>query len=63
MTIDPSAKLQVDSVTQGILVSRMTNAQRTAIVTPAVGLLVYQTDGTEGFYVNTSTGWKSLTMV
>jgi len=63
VTIDPSAKLQVDSVTQGILVSRMTNAQRTAIVTPAVGLLVYQTDGTEGFYVNTSTGWKSLTMV
>lgn len=58
-----SAIMSATSTTQGFLPPRMTSAQRTAIVSPAVGLMVYQTDGTEGVYVNTSTGWKSLTMV
>lgn len=58
-----SAKVQIDSTTQGFLPPRMTSAQRTAISTPATGLMVYQTDGTEGVYVYTSAGWKSLTMV
>ena len=62
-TANASALLQVDSTTKGFLPPRMTAAQRTAIGTPAVGLMVYQTDGTEGVYVNTSIGWKSLTMV
>jgi len=50
ITPDASAKVQVDSTTQGVLIPRMTSAQRIAIVAPAIGLLVYQTDGTEGFY-------------
>ena len=64
-TVSPnaSAKVQIDSTTQGFLPPRMTSAQRTAISTPATGLMVYQTDGTEGVYVYTSAGWKSLTMV
>jgi hypothetical protein len=62
-TINASARLQVDSTTQGVLISRMTSAQRTAIASPATGLLVYQTDGTEGFYVYSGGSWKSLTMV
>jgi hypothetical protein len=33
----------------------MTTAQRNAITTPANGLLVYQTDGVTGFYLNTGT--------
>lgn len=33
----------------------MTQAQRLAIASPAAGLLVYQTDGTVGFYVQKST--------
>jgi hypothetical protein len=41
----------------------MTAVQRAAISVPAVCLIVYQTDGTEGVYVYTSLGWKSLTMV
>ncbi|MBI4947114.1 MAG: hypothetical protein HY840_12020 [Bacteroidetes bacterium] len=52
-----SAMLDVKSTTKGFLAPRMTNAQRTAIVTlpeAAPGLLVYQTDGTTGYYVNTS---------
>lgn len=62
-SINASARLQVDSTTQGVLISRMTSAQRTAISSPATGLLVYQTDGVEGFYVYSGGSWKSLTMV
>ena len=54
---DPSAKLQIESITQGFLPPRMTQAQRLAIVSPAVGLHVYQTNTTEGVYVYKSTGW------
>jgi hypothetical protein len=56
-TLDASAALQVNSVIQGFLPPRMTNAQRIAIATPAVGLMVYCTDAVEGIYVNKSTGW------
>jgi hypothetical protein len=55
-----SAILDVKSTTQGMLVPRMTQAQRTAIGTPATGLLVYQTDATEGFYFRSASGWVSL---
>jgi hypothetical protein len=52
---DNSAILDVKSTAQGLLVPRMTAAQRTAIGTPATGLIVYQTDGTTGFYYNVGT--------
>ena len=55
-----SAKAQIDSTTQGFLPPRMTNAQRIAISSPAVGLCVYCTDAVEGLYVNKSTGWVML---
>jgi hypothetical protein len=48
---DASAQLDITSTSKGILVPRMTAAQRTGIGTPATGLLVYQTDGVSGFYV------------
>jgi len=54
---DNSAMLDVKSTTKGVLVPRMTEYQRTHdIVNPATGLLVYQTDGTSGFYYNAGTG-------
>jgi len=57
-TTTPQAKLDVVSTTSGSLpFPRMTQAQRLAIVSPAVGLHVYQTDATEGVYVYKSTGW------
>jgi hypothetical protein len=56
-TLNASAQLQVDSTTKGFLPPRMTNAQRTAISSPAVGLIVYCTDMVEGLYVYKSTGW------
>ena len=54
-TPDASAKLDISSTSKGFLVPRMTSTQRTAISLPANGLMVYQTDGVIGFYVNTGT--------
>ncbi|SEJ36957.1 hypothetical protein SAMN05216327_10980 [Dyadobacter sp. SG02] len=60
LTPDASAQLDVTSETRGVLVSRMTSAQRIAIATPADGLLVYDTD-TKGFwYYKTGTGWTQI---
>ena len=43
---DTTAVLILESTSKGILIPRMTSAQRTAINNPANGLLVFQTDGT-----------------
>jgi hypothetical protein len=49
---DNSAMLDVKSSEKGILIPRMTLAERNAIATPATGLMIYQTDDTPGFYYN-----------
>jgi len=54
-THDASAVLDVTSTTKGLLIPRMTATQLAAISSPATGLLVYQTDGTTGFYYNAGT--------
>ena len=59
-SINASAIAQFDSGTRGFLPPRMTNAQRLLISTPAVGLMVYCTDSTEGLYINKSTGWTYI---
>jgi hypothetical protein len=59
-TPDNSAILDVKSTNKGMLVPRMTSAQRTAIASPATGLLVYQSDGVGGFYFYNGTTWVSL---
>jgi len=56
--IAPSAQLEVKSTTKGLLSPRMTEAQKNAISNPATGLLVYQTDGTSGFYYYNGSIWK-----
>ncbi|MBE0640254.1 MAG: DUF1566 domain-containing protein [Bacteroidales bacterium] len=60
---DTSAMLDVSSTTKGLLIPRMTEAQRTAIALPAKGLLVYQNDGTEGFYYYDGSAWTNLSLV
>jgi hypothetical protein len=63
-TPSPSAKLEVASTDKGLLLPRMTATQRAAIVSPANGLIVYQTDAPTGFFVNTGTsGTPSWTRV
>lgn len=54
-----SSVLDINSTTKGMLVPRMTSAQRTAIASPAQGLTVYQTDGTPGYYYYNS-GWRFI---
>jgi hypothetical protein len=54
-TPNASARLEVAATDKGFLLPRMTAAQRGLIPSPANGLLVYQTDATNGFYVNTGT--------
>lgn len=59
-TPDASAILDVTSTTQGILIPRMTQTERIAIISPATGLLVYQTDVTAGFYYYNGTTWSTF---
>lgn len=56
-----SAILQMNSSTKGFLAPRMTQLQRNAIVTPALGLLIYQTNNLPGFYFYNGIGWTALT--
>ena len=41
---DASAMLDIKSTSSGLLIPRMTTAQRTSIGSPAQGLMVYDTD-------------------
>ena len=49
---DASAVLELESESQGMLTPRMETAQRTAIVSPAQGLLVYDTDVNSFYFYN-----------
>src|SRR5580658_5979270 len=60
VTGQASSVLDVKSISKGFLAPRVTTAQRTAIVSPAEGLLVYQTDATKGFYFFSNGLWASL---
>ena len=59
-TPDPSAALDITSTTGGILVPRMTETQRDAISPAATGLMIYQTDGTPGFYYYNGSSWSEV---
>ncbi|MBL7903914.1 MAG: hypothetical protein JNL22_02725 [Bacteroidales bacterium] len=56
---DPSAMLDVESTTKGFLPPRLTSAQRIAMLTPASGLVVYDTDF-NALFVNTGEGWMRV---
>jgi hypothetical protein len=56
---DGTAILDVKSSAKGLLIPRLTSAQRTGITTPATGLLVFDTD-TNAFWYYNGTGWLKL---
>jgi len=57
---DNSSALEISSTTRGLLIPRMTFAQRNAIVTPAASLLIYQTNLLNGYYFYNGTNWQRL---
>jgi len=57
---DPSAMLDVISTDKGVLIPRMTETQRDAISSPSTSLMIYQTDGTQGYYYYTGSLWKTM---
>ncbi|MFH6970388.1 hypothetical protein [Flavobacterium petrolei] len=62
-TVTPHASsvLDVSSTNQGMLTPRMTTSQRTAIVTPADGLIVYDTDLKSFYHYNSTTvSWNRM---
>lgn len=57
----PSAMLEVKSTAKGFLPPRMTQEQIEAIITPAAGLMVFNTDNNRFyFYDNTAAVWKEI---
>ena len=58
-TANSSAQLDITSTNKGLLVPRMTMAQRNLILTPATGLMIFQTDNTQGFYYFNGSAWVS----
>ncbi|NTW32330.1 MAG: fibronectin type III domain-containing protein [Bacteroidetes bacterium] len=56
---DNSAMLDVSSTTQGVLISRMTTAQRDAIGSPAQGLVIYNLT-TKCFEFYENGGWYNM---
>jgi hypothetical protein len=59
-TADGSAMLDIKSEDKGLLVPRLSTTQRSAIATPATGLLVYDTDENAFFYYAGAKGWLNL---
>lgn len=55
---DASAALDITANGKGLLIPRMTQAELP--LTPAEGLLVYQTDNTPGFYYYSGGQWHSM---
>src|SRR6476469_10782325 len=63
-TTTPNSKavldLQSSGNDKGLLVPRLTAAQRAAIASPPDGLMVFQTDGTTGFWYYFGGAWTNI---
>ena len=57
---DGSSIFDITSTSKGFLAPRMTEAQKNSISSPAQGLLVFQTNGTVGFYSYDGANWLHL---
>jgi hypothetical protein len=63
-TGEASAVLDIKSDSKGLIIPRLTQSARDIITSPATGLIIFQTDGTPGFYYNAGTSsspsWQLL---
>ena len=59
-TPNNSAALEIKDTAKGLLIPRMTMAQRLAIQNPAEGLMVYQKDSTKGFWHFDGVQWRNI---
>jgi len=57
---DSSALLEIKSTNLGVLIPRMSEAQKNAISSPATGLLIFQNNTNIGFYYFNGTSWIQL---
>ncbi len=57
LTPDSSAILDLSSTNKGLLLPRMTKAQRNAITNPKAGLSIFQTDSAPGIYIYDGSVW------
>ena len=57
---DPSAILDLDVTNRGFLMPRMTEQDKLSINNPVQSLIVYQTDGQQGFYYFYGSSWREL---
>ena len=57
--VDASAIVEIQSTTEGVLIPRMTSVQRSAISSPAKGLLVFD-NNTNTFWFHNGTVWTEL---
>ncbi|MEI6587571.1 MAG: hypothetical protein WCO05_01335, partial [Candidatus Moraniibacteriota bacterium] len=60
-TTNPFGALDVASTTKGVVIPRMTKAQRDAISAPVAGTMVYQTDNTPGLRMYDGANWMRFT--
>ena len=59
-TPDDSSALEIKSTSGGLLIPRMTVDQRDTISSPSEGLMIYQLNGTVGFYFYDGTAWTKI---
>lgn len=57
---DSSAMLDIKADDKGILLPKLTASQKLAIISPATGLIIYQTDETTGFWYYNGSTWVAL---
>jgi hypothetical protein len=55
-----TAQLEISSNGKGLLIPRMASSERIGIIGPALGLMVYQTNGEEGFYYFDGFIWQMV---
>ncbi len=52
--------LDIESTSEGIVIPRMTEAQKNAVASPVEGEMVYQTNGNKGFYYYDGSSWTAV---